>query len=87
MGCCHVGLIHPLDAQKIATEFTYTIARSFWQRLLGLRLSVSAQALVFPWCSSVQGFGLAREIQLVISVRRLAGSGGTRRVWRLFGEI
>ncbi len=65
MGCCHVGLIHPLDAQKIATEFTYTIARSFWQRLLGLRLSVSAQALVFPWCSSVQGFGLAREIQLV----------------------
>ncbi len=76
----YLGLIqHSLDHSE--TEFSYEVAQSFWRRLFGLRKPLSADALFFPNCSCVQGFGLKKKIQLVF----VSAAGHVVDVHRDFG--
>lgn len=76
----YLGLIqHSLDHSE--TEFSYEVAQSFWRRLFGLRKPLSADALFFPNCSCVHGFGLKKKIQLVF----VSAAGRVVDVHRDFG--
>ncbi len=64
MPSCHVGLIKYQDG-RADTRFTYEIATSFFRRLLGLRIPIGSDALLFPRCSCVHGFGVKKDIQVL----------------------
>lgn len=64
MPSCHVGLIKYQDG-RADTRFTYEIATSFFRRLFGLRIPIGSDALLFPRCSCVHGFGVKKDIQVI----------------------
>lgn len=80
MGLSYAGVIEH-RGQPSETGFTYELASGFWRRLLGLRIPIAANALLFPRCSCVHGFGLSRQIQLAF----VDANGGVLKVHRAFG--
>jgi hypothetical protein len=52
------------SGDRSQSEFSYELALGFWRRLLGLKVPIAANALLFPKCSCVHGLGLPETIQL-----------------------
>lgn len=63
MGLSYQGLVRHGDDQS-ESAFSYELALGFWRRLLGLKVPIAANALLFPQCSCVHGLGLPEKIQL-----------------------
>lgn len=84
MGHPLVGMIKRRGHQALR-EFSYEVARGFWRRFIGLKAPVAADALFFPKCLCVHGFGLSKKIQVVFiddagEVLRVSNDFGARSV-------
>ena len=80
MGLALIGMIKRRGHQDFV-QFSYEIAYGFWRRFLGLKVPIAADALLFPKCVCVHGFGLSKKIQLVF----LGDTGEVLRVSNDFG--
>jgi hypothetical protein len=58
-------------AHPPAGAFTYEVAQTFWRRFFGLRRAITSDAIFFPNCACLYGFGLPKEIQVVFVSSKL----------------